>query len=106
MNNITMRLGFLLSLLILCFVAKGQHQVSGKITTLPGNEPAIGATIIIKGSNEGLITDISGVYSITVPDDNTILLIRYTGYEDVEIEVGTRTNIDIMLKESISQLDE
>lgn len=106
MNTNTMRLGIFLSLFLFCSIVKSQHQVSGKITTFPGNEPAIGATVILKGTNEGVITDLSGIYTLRVPDDNSVLLIRYTGYEDVEVEVGSRTNIDVMLEESISQLDE
>jgi TonB-dependent starch-binding outer membrane protein SusC len=106
MNTITMRLGFLLLILCVCLTAKAQHQVSGHITTLPGNEPAIGAAIVIKATGDGVITDLDGNYSITVPDDHSILIVKYTGYADQEIEAGIQATIDVMMKESISQLNE
>ena len=106
MNTIAMRLGFLFLILIFCQSAKGQHQVSGIITTLPGNEPAIGAVVIIKSSDDGATADLDGRYTITVPDDHSVLVVKLFGFEDQEIEVGTLTTIDVMLKESISQLNE
>lgn len=106
MNFTTMRLGFLCILLCSFTIAKGQHQVIGKITTLPGNDPAIGATIIVKNSDVGVIADLEGKYSITVPDDRSVLVIIYTGYVEQEIEAGNRATIDVMLKEGISQLNE
>ncbi|MEO6133308.1 MAG: SusC/RagA family TonB-linked outer membrane protein, partial [Saprospiraceae bacterium] len=101
-----MRLGFLCILLCFFTIAKAQHQVSGKITTLPGNEPAIGATIIVKNSDVGVTADLEGMYSITVPDDQAILVIVFTGYVEQEIVAGDRASIDVTLKEGISQLNE
>jgi len=106
MNITTMRLGILFFILCSFFVAKAQHQVTGRITTLPGNEPAIGATVTVKGSNAGTIADFEGKYTITIPDDHSILMFTYTGYAVVEIEAGIRKTIDVMMKESISYLNE
>ncbi len=101
-----MRIGFLLVLGLWLQALQAQHEVRGKITTLPGGEPAIGATVIIKGTPVGVVTDLDGLYSITVPDDQSILIVMYTGYTDQEVEAGTRTTIDVALKESITQLNE
>jgi TonB-linked SusC/RagA family outer membrane protein len=107
MNTITMRLAILFSFLLLAgFSALGQHQVSGTITTLPGNEPAIGAAVIVKSTGDGVITDLDGHFSITVPDDHTVLIVRYTGFTEQEIEVGMNTTFEVMLEESNSYLDE
>jgi len=101
-----MRLGILLLILSFCTVVKAQHQVNGKVTMLPGNEPAIGAAVVLQSSGDGVITDLDGNFSITVPDDHSVLVVKYTGYADQEIEAGMLTTIDVMMKESISQLNE
>ncbi len=106
MNSTTMRLGFLMLILCSFFSAKGQHQVSGNITMMPDNEPAIGATVIIKGTTTGVIADFNGHYTITVPDEHAALLVTYTGYSEQEIVVDKLVTVDVQLKESISQLNE
>ena len=106
MNTITMRLGFLFIIFIFCTLAKAQHQVEGVITIPPHNEPAIGAAVIVKGTDVGVITDNDGHFSITVPDDHSVLVVRYTGYEDQEFEAGSGAAIDVVLKENISLLNE
>ncbi len=68
-------------------------------------EPLIGASILIKGTDSGTITDFDGSYSLKVPDDNAVLVFSYTGYAEQEITVGTRSTIDVTLAEGL-QLDE
>lgn len=106
MNITNMRLGFLFLLSCLCLSVHAQHKVSGKVTTLPDNQPAVGVTVIVKDTDLGVVADDEGVYTITVPNENSVLVFRYTGYEAVEIEVGSRTTVDATLKESITQFDE
>ncbi|MBK9984819.1 MAG: SusC/RagA family TonB-linked outer membrane protein [Saprospiraceae bacterium] len=106
MNIKTMRLGFLILTLCSFFSANGQHQVSGNITMMPGNEPAIGATVIVKGTTTGVIADFNGHYTIAVPDEHAVLLVTYTGYSEQEIVVDKLVTVDVQLKESISQLNE
>src|SRR5882757_3163793 len=79
--------------------------VSGKVTDSRGN-PLAGATIYLKGNKtKGTKTDAAGNYTITVPD-NSILVISYVGYEEIEVAVGGRTSVNVNLKESNNKMDE
>ncbi len=82
-----------------------QNQIKGLITDTEG-EPLIGASILVQGTSTGTVTDFDGNYELTVQATAKILEISYTGYEDKEITIGNRTEINIVLGESISLLDE
>ena len=79
--------------------------VTGKVTDQGGN-PLIGATVLLKGSSTGTVTDIDGNYSLDVPDEGAVLVFSYTGYLPQEIAVRARTLINVTLNESASVLDE
>lgn len=97
---------FLLMLLGVLGSAKAQFTVNGIVTSEEEGLPLIGATVLIKGSSTGTVTDLDGNYSIAVPDENTILLFSYTGYTPRELTVGGQTNLDVALSPDIAQLEE
>ena len=79
-------------------------SISG--TVKDGNgEPLIGATVRVKGSSTGTVTDIDGNYTLNVPA-NAELEISYIGFIDQQIHVGNKTNYNIILKENANNLDE
>ncbi len=82
-----------------------KKKVTGKITDEQG-EAIIGATIIEKGTKNGVITDINGVFSIELPETNTNLQISYIGYIPQEIPVKNQTELKITLVEDLKVLDE
>lgn len=84
---------------------QADHKVSGKVID-ENDEPVIGATIKEKGTGNGVITDVNGRYSITVSQPKTTLQISYVGFISQEISVGTRTQINITMKENLNTLDE
>ena len=69
-------------------------QITGTVTDENG-EPVIGATIQVKGSSSGVITDIDGRYTIVVPNENSILVVSFIGYESQEIKVNGRKGINV-----------
>ena len=81
-----------------------KNRVTGRITDING-EPLIGASIQVKGTSVGTITDIDGNYSLEV-SGNVILLVSYIGYVPQEITVGLQKVINIVLKEDTKTLDE
>lgn len=86
--------------------AKGQQlTVTGKVTD-QNSQPIPGATVLIKGTTKGTVTNIDGNYNITVLDPANVLVFSSLGFETKEITVGNQTTINISLKESISALDE
>lgn len=84
--------------------AMAQRTVKGTVTD-DGGEPLIGASILVKGTSSGTVTDIDGSYALTVPEGGNTLLVSYTGYETREVAIGTSDMIDITLSEGIA-LDE
>lgn len=96
-----------LSPLVLILLSTGiyaQKTVSGTISddfdTLPG------ASIVIKGTAKGAVSDFNGKYSIEVPNDEAILVVSFLGYIDKEIVVGDKILLNIKLKEDAQALDE
>ncbi|MVN92869.1 SusC/RagA family TonB-linked outer membrane protein [Mucilaginibacter sp. HME9299] len=80
-------------------------QIKGKVTSDKGEE-LVGVSVTIKGSTTGTITDVNGNFSITVPDANTVLVVKYVGFTTQEVTVGTQTNLDIKLITQASNLSE
>jgi TonB-linked SusC/RagA family outer membrane protein len=86
-------------------VQQQQKTITGKVTDSNG-EPLPGATVMVKGTTIGTVTDADGNYSLSnVPDDAT-LVFSFVGMETQEINVGNRTRIDVTLQEEAVALQE
>ena len=85
--------------------SKGKKLIQGLVKDELG-EAVIGATIKVKGSAIGTTTNVDGLYNLTVPSENSVLIISYLGYETQELVVGNRQNITITLKEDIKDMEE
>jgi len=89
--------------------SKGVKQqnitVSGTITDEKG-EPIIGANILVKGTTNGVISDIDGKYTVTIPDNETVLVYSYIGYITREVLVGNKREINVTLTENSQLIDE
>lgn len=81
-------------------------QVTGTVTDTNG-EPIIGASVVIKGTTMGTSTGIDGSYSLQIPppSSSAVLTVNYLGYEPVDVAVGARSNIDIIIKEQTVDVD-
>lgn len=80
------------------------RKVTGKITDVD-NEPIIGANVVEKGTTNGTITDMDGNFVLDVPA-NALLQVTYIGYSPLEVAVGNKSSISIVLKEDLQALDE
>ncbi len=95
---------------LLCFAllfsleGLAQVRVTGSIKDEAG-APLIGATVVQVGTTNGTITDFDGKFNLSVQSD-AILEFKFLGYITQRIEVGNKTNIDVVLKEDVSQLDD
>lgn len=85
----------------------GQTQLlKGRILDSNG-EPMIGASVLIKGTSVGTVTDLDGNYSVFAPLGTQSIVVSYTGYGTQEMLVNDRnTSQDIRLNESLSMLSE
>lgn len=79
--------------------------VSGVITSANG-EPVPGATIVVKGTSNGTITDFDGKYSISNVPADAILQFSFVGMKIQEIPVGGQTQINVKLEEETIGLEE
>jgi TonB-linked SusC/RagA family outer membrane protein len=79
--------------------------ITGKVVDVNG-EPLPGATVMVKGTTIGTVTDADGNYSLSnVPDDAT-LIFSFVGMQTQEVEVGNQTRIDVMMQEEAVALEE
>jgi TonB-linked SusC/RagA family outer membrane protein len=81
-----------------------QIPITGKVVDQNGNGIP-GATILVEGSTTGTASDISGNFSIDVPE-GAVLIVSFIGYQSRQITVGDQSIINITLEEDLSSLDE
>lgn len=90
---------FNISSSVLVNEAKADIVIRGIIKDETG-APLPGAGVKVKGSSTSAAADVNGAFTITVPSQNTVLIVTYVGYETKEITVGSQTVLDIRLKEN------
>jgi TonB-linked SusC/RagA family outer membrane protein len=101
-----MRLLLTLFLSIGAALVTAQTPLTGRILTEPDGEPAVGATIVVKGTTTGAFSDLDGKFSLKIPAGEVVVVVSYTGYETQEVPVNGRTSFDVRLAESASALEE
>lgn len=98
-------LGLLFLLCLIPLWAFSQNiTVKGVVKDATG-ESVIGASVVQKGTSNGIITDIDGNFTLNVPSNSTIV-ISFVGYKTQEIPVAGKTQINVTLKEDAEMLDE
>ena len=86
-------------------VSQKKRLLQGLVKDEQGN-PIIGASIQLKNTGTGVITDLNGLFQIQVTDKNSVIVISYIGYVTQEISVGDRSSITVQLKEDTKSLEE
>lgn len=94
---------FLLLFSLITIMAQAR-VVTGTVYDSDG-EPALGASVSLKGAKTGVATDFDGKYSINVPNDNAVLTFSMVGHKTVFETVGSRTVIDVNLPANAEVLD-
>lgn len=77
--------------------------LSGRVVDAATSEPIIGATVSVKGTSKGVVTDINGNFTLDVEEGQT-LVISFLGFAKQEIVVGGQTNLNVSLVEDASSL--
>lgn len=86
-------------------VAAQTSRIIGIVLTADDNEPVIGASVQVKGSQQGVITNLDGVFELTtLPPSATTLVVSYIGLTTQEVAI--KPNLRILLKSDARQLDE
>lgn len=80
------------------------RKIKGVVKDING-EPIIGANVVVKGTTNGIITDLDGAFNLNVMS-GTVLQVSYVGYNAQEIPLEDKTTFNIVLQENLQSLDE
>lgn len=83
-----------------------KRTITGTVVTGDTNEPAVGATVYLRNSTTGTITDTNGKFSITVEGLGGVLDFSYIGYKSQEVALVGQTSINVTLQPDNEVLDE
>lgn len=97
-----------LLMLFSCVTAMAQQGITVKGTVFDSTgETVIGASVVVKGNTSiGTISDIDGNFVLTVPSENTTLVVSFVGMKSQEVKVGTNKLIKVTLQDDSQQLEE
>lgn len=102
MKNMLM---FLVAILMSCHLI-AQNTVTGIVIDGTDNSPMIGASVQVKGTTDGIITDVNGNFSIKVPSGKSILVISSVGYSSQEVNITGKRSVRVVLQQNTQSLDE
>ena len=83
----------------------GKYTVQGTVVDATGL-PVIGATVVEKGTVNGVSTDFNGEYALTVSNENAVVEVSYIGYKTVELVATSELLKNLTLEEDLMSLDE
>ena len=86
-------------------VANAQRTVTGKVTSSDDGSGIPGATVLVKGTAVGAITDVDGKFSLNVPKDKDVLLFSYVGMVTKEVTLSTDNVVNVVLEPSVQELE-
>jgi TonB-linked SusC/RagA family outer membrane protein len=103
-KNLVVLLGLSLSFCLMSLAGYAQsRQITGTVTSAEGTMP--GATVSVKGTTTGVITDVNGGFKLTV-SGNPTLVVSILGYTTKEVAVGAASVYNIRLESNVSALNE
>jgi TonB-dependent starch-binding outer membrane protein SusC len=81
-------------------------KVSGQVTDASDGSALVGCSIVEKGTTNGVLSDADGNFSISVKDNNAILVLDFIGYARQEVIIGNKTNISVQLSPAANLLED
>jgi TonB-linked SusC/RagA family outer membrane protein len=86
-------------------IEKADKEIKGQITDDKGASLA-GVSIVVKGTGKGVNTDLNGAFTISVPEDKSVLVITYIGYQQQEVDITGKTSVSIAMVAVAGQLSD
>ena len=80
------------------------REITGSVVSAEDDQPVIGASVIVKGTTTGTVTDYDGKFSLSVPSAAKTLVISYIGMAAQEVAIAP--NVRVLLKADTQNLDE
>ena len=97
---------FLLTFLATGYVSAQQKVISGKITDAGDGSPLPGASVAVKGTSAGTLSDVNGAFSLNVDDNASVLVVSFIGYLAQDVSIGNSNNINVTLQIDTKVLNE
>ena len=95
---------FMISLFLFAGSALAQTKVSGTVLSQEDGQPIIGAAVKVEGTSTGMLTDVNGRFSLTLPEGKNQITVSYLGYESKT--VTAKNGMRVFLKSDATALDE
>ncbi len=81
------------------------NMVTGTVTDEAG-APLPGVTVLVKGTSYGVMSDSNGQYNLELADRSAVLIFSYVGYDQIELKVGDRRQLNVELETDVQALSE
>ncbi|MBV6643956.1 MAG: SusC/RagA family TonB-linked outer membrane protein [Cyclobacteriaceae bacterium] len=88
------------------FTVSAQRIVSGKVSSSDDGSTIPGVNVVLKGTTTGTTTDLDGNYRLSVPEEGGTLVFSFIGLVAQEIEIGSRSVLDVSMDSDVQQLSE
>lgn len=102
-------LAFLLLIPAGLLFGQQRREISGTVVDANNSDPLPGATIIVKGTQMGAVTDMDGEFAYSISSENiedVVLVVSYIGYKSQSVRVRDKSNFKFYLEEDINSLEE
>lgn len=99
-------LSFTFALLAFSIGIRAQVRITGNIMDADSNDPLIGASIVEKGTSNGVISDIDGNFSIATQNESGVIVISFIGYLNQEFNFTGATTLNVSLEPDMISIDE
>ncbi len=96
----------LIALLFALNASAQERVISGQVISAEEPDGMPGVSVVAKGTNSGVVTDIFGKYTLSVPEGVNTLVFTFVGFQKKELEIGNQSTINVTLNADVSQLDE
>ncbi len=90
---------------LLVSIVSADKEVKGQVTDDKGS-PLPGVSVVVKGTVKGVNTDATGSFTIKVPDDQSILVVSYIGYQPQEVDITGKATVTIAMVPVAGQLSD
>lgn len=80
-----------------------QRAITGSVTD--GSDPLIGASVFVKGTSTGTVTDFDGNFSLSVPGNAEMLVVSYTGFTTQDVPLTAASTYSVLLSEGVQLSD-
>jgi len=92
-------------LLLTAMQVLAQRTITGKVTSADDGGGIPGVTVLVKGTSNGVLTDLDGKFSISVPKDATALQFSFVGMKTQEVTLTTANTVDVQMQSEATNIE-